>query len=311
MKNRSLYLILGIAVALTVATSPKLRAQAASETLQSKVGLPAQQPPPIPTTTSSEDLGQLGIVQQYPKPEMFTVSTTQQFFHTDNVFYSQSGNVSSNAYLGTYTASYVPYSFVDWTPRITAQYNMVRYGNAASGDFNNKNIAFSSQYLFTKDHTWSWTSTIDLSKFNAAHSPGGTFYKEIVYDNQVTHVMPLSKSNDLFFIGTYDITYHQTSPSVFDRLENALNFSLAYYPWKDFSLGPYVRPAARNYVTNTSTQHGRVDFNLSEGVDFTYQPCKYVALSIDITNANDYSNTAGMSYNVFEPGVSATGTFRF
>ena len=47
------------------------------------------------------------------------------------------------------------------------------------------------------------------------------------------------------------------------------------------------------------------------GVDVTYQPCQYVALSADITNANDYSNTQNMSYNVFSPGVSVTGTDRF
>jgi len=296
---------------LTLAASSTLFAQSAAETLQQKVGLPQQAPPPIPTTTSNGDLGQVGIVQQFPKPDMFTVSTTQQFFDTTNVFYSQSGKVSSAAYLGTYTGSYVPYSLVNWTPRITLQYNQARYGNAGSGDFDNENVAFSSQYVFTEDRAWSWTATVDLSRFTTAHANDTVFYKEVVYDNQISHVQPIGKDNDLYFIASYNLTYHQASPSVFDRLDNAFTFSLSYYPCKQVCISPYVRPAARIYVTDTSTQNDRHDFNLEEGLDVTYQPCKYVAFSADVSNVNDFSNTPGQSYNVTAPGVSATGTIRF
>jgi len=298
-------------MALTMGVSFKLSAQSAAETLQQKVGLPAQTPPPTPTLSSPADLGQIGVVQKFPKPEMFTLSTTQQYFHTDNAFYTQANQASSSAYLGTYTASFVPYSFVNWTPRITTQYNMARYGNVPSADFNNKNIALSSQYIFTKDRSWSWTATFDASKFNAVHPPTGVFYKEYVYDNQITKVVPLSKDNDLFFVGTYDLTFHQASPSIYTRLDNALVFSLSYYPCKEVCIGPYIRPEARVYTNDSAIQNDRHDFNLSEGVDVTYQPCKYVALSADLTNANDYSNTPNMSYNVFSPGVSVTGTYKF
>jgi hypothetical protein len=311
MKRRSLFSCIGLITVLTITGVPRLWAQSAAETLQQKVGLPQQVSPPTPTTTSTQDLGTIGIVQKFPKPDMFTVSTTQQYFHTDNVFYSQAGQVGSSAYLGTYTASYVPYSFVNWTPRITAQYNMARYGNAAAGDFDNENLAFSSQYIFSKDRSWSWTSTINLSRFTAPHSNNAVFYKEVVYDNQINRVMPIGKNNNLFFIAGYDLAYHQASPSVFDRLDNTLSFSLSYYPCKELCIGPYIRPSARTYVTDTATQNGRDDFNLSEGLDITYQPCKYVALSADISNTNDFSNTAGQSYNVTSPGVSVTGTYKF
>jgi len=305
------FILAGSVAAVIFTTAPALFAQSAAETLQQKVGLPQEVAPPTPPVTSTQDLGQVGIVQKFPKPEMFTLSTTQQYFHTDNVFYTQAAPVSSSAYLGTYTASIVPYSFVNWTPRISLQYNMARYGNAAAGDFDNENMAFSSQYIFTKDRMWSWTSTVNLSRFTTVHGPSGVFYKEVVYDNQISHVMPIGKNNNLFFVAAYDLAYHQASPSMFDRLDNTLSFSLAYYPCRSVCIGPYVRPGARIYTTDTAFQNGRDDFNISEGLDVTWQPCKYLAISADISSQNDFSNTANVSYNVVSPGISATGTYKF
>ena len=316
MKQRSPYFCAGIALVLTVAISPNLFAQAAAETLQQKVGLPQQSPIPTPVESTPTDLGQIGVVQKFPKPDMFTFSTTQQYFYTNNVYYTQANRANSSAYLGTYTGSYVPWCTVDWTPRITAQYNMARYGNEPAGDFNNRNLAISSQYVFTKDRQWSWTAAVDLSNFTSPHGTpiaiaSSIFYKEVVYDNQITHVTTLSKYNDLYLVSTYDLAFHQSSPSMYNRLDNSLNFSLSYYPCKEVSVGPYIRPQARIYTNDTPIQHDRRDFNLEEGIDVTYQPCKYVALSADLTNADDYSNTQNQSYNVFSPGVSVTGTYKF
>ncbi len=70
-------------------------------------------------------------------------------------------------------------------------------------------------------------------------------------------------------------------------------------------------PARAFYFTNTSFQHDRDDFNLSEGLDVTWQPCKYAAISADISHDNDYSNNAGQSYEDTVPGLSLTGTVKF
>lgn len=312
MKRHSL--LTGWVVVLALASAPAALAQSpAAETLQQKVTLPNQVNPPVPVNTTDSDLGEIGAVQRFPKPEMFTASTTQQFFYTDNVFYTNANETESTAYLGTYTASFVPYSLVNWTPRITLQYNMARYGDAASGDFDNENIAFSNQWIFTEDRTWSLTTTVDLSRFTAPHSNGDEFYEEVVYDNQVTHVEQLVKGEPLFFIAGYDLAYHQTNPSNFDRLDNALSFSLAWYPIKTLSIGPYVRPALRIYTTDNAAlnQNDRHDFNLSEGIDVTWQPNKWVALSADFSRTDDYSNNSGYSYGNSLPGVSVTGTVKF
>ncbi|HEY0257641.1 MAG TPA: hypothetical protein VGC39_09380, partial [Candidatus Methylacidiphilales bacterium] len=242
--------VLGLGALLAVASSSALWAQdQAAEALQQRISLrPEAAGPPTDTGTNS-DLGDVEAVQRFPKPDTFTFSTTQQFYYTDNVFYSAHGQVASTAYLGDYTASYVPYSLRDWTPRITLQYNMVRYGNAAEGDFDNENVAFSNQVVLSTDRAWTWTGTVDLSRFTEPHVNDHEFYKEVVYDSQIAHAQQIAKDIPVFFVASYDLTYHQTDPGEFDRLDNILSLSLAYYPIQTVSISAYVRPAAREYFT--------------------------------------------------------------
>jgi hypothetical protein len=309
-RNTGCGLSLALALGLVLTVSSNLRAQSAAETLQQKVNIRETTTPPAPVQGDA-DLGELDVVQKFPKPDMFTVSTSQQYFYTDNVFYTNTNQAHSSAYLGSYAASYVPYSLRDWTPRISLQYNMVRYGSAASGDFDNENLAASSQYVFSDDRAWSWTATVNLSRFTAPHSNDHEFYKEVVYDNQITHVQQVNKDIPLFFIAAYDLAYHQANPADFDRLDNALSFSLAYYIIPEVSIGPYVRPALRTYFTNTATQNDREDFNLSAGMDVTWTVCKYASLSADVSHSDNWSNNSAQSYDETTPGVSVTGTFKF
>jgi hypothetical protein len=312
MMRQSYILCLGVTLGLALASSSILRAQApAAETLQQQTNLRPEAGAATTSTSGDADLGDIDQVQKFPKPSMFTFSTTQQFFYTDNVFYTNDHRISSGAYLGSYTGSFVPYSTRDWTPRVTFQYNMVRYGSASVGDFDNENLTFSNQYVFSDDRAWSWTATINLSRFTDPHVNDHEFYKEVVYDNQIAHVTQLMKDTPLFFIAAYDIGYHQANPSEFDRLDNTLSFSLSYYPIAEVSIGPFIRPSARTYFTDTQDQHGRDDFNLSEGFDVTWQPCQYVYLSADVTHTDDYSNNGSESYENTTPGLSVTGTYKF
>jgi len=310
IKNQGFGLSLALAVGLVLTGSSSLRAQSAAETLQQKTNISVTAPPPT-TVQSDADLGDLDVVQRFPKPDMFTLTTTQQYFYTDNVFYTNANQAHSSAYLGSYGLSYVPYSLRDWTPRVTLQYNMVRYGSVASGDFDNENLVVSSAYVFSEDRSWTWTASVNLSRFTAPHDNDHEFYKEVVYDNQITHVQQVTKDIPLFFIAAYDLAYHQANPADFDRLDNALSFSLAYYIIPEVSIGPYVRPALRTYFTNTENQHDRDDFNLSAGLDVTWTVCKYASLSADLSHSDNYSNNSAQSYDETSPGVSVTGTFRF
>lgn len=297
-----------LTLALGFLAMPRLHAQsAAGETLQQNVVLRTETQAPPPVVSSGSDLGDVDAVQQFPKPEMFTLSTTQQFFYTDNVFYTNANQVASTGYLGSYTGSFVPYSMVNWTPRISLQYNMVRYGNAAEGDFDNENVAFSNQYIFSDDRAWAWTPSITLSRFTAPNP--GEFYKEVLYDSQISHSQQLCEN--LYFVAAYGLSYHQADPAEFDRLDNTLSFTFAYYILPTLRVSTYVRPSLRTYYTNTDRQHDRDDINISEGLDLTWDPCKYASFSANVLHTNDYSNNSGRSYNNTAPGISVTGTLKF
>ena len=301
-------LILGLLLAGPVA----LWAQSpAAETLQQQVNVRTVEQAPAQALTSDADLGDIDVVQRIPKPDMFTFSTSQQYFYTDNVFYTHHDEQGASAYLGSYTGSIVPYSTRDWTPRINLQYNMVRYGAVPSADFDNENATVSSQYVFGGDRSWTWTASVNASRFTAPHGNDHSFYQEIVYDSQVSHAQQLLKDTPLFFIAAYDLAYHQANPDYFDRLDNTLSFSLAFYIVPELSVGPYVRPSSRTYWTDSSFQHDRYDFNLSAGLDVTWTPIKYLSVSADLSHTDDYSNNSAESYDQTSPGVSLTGSYKF
>ena len=307
---RLLYLIGTLVLALGIAPR-SLAQQPAEETLSQNTSLPKAHQDVPPAQIFDQDLGDIGPVETYPKPPMFTASVSQQVFYTDNVFYTEANPVGAAAYLGTYSVDFVPYSTRDWTPQIALQYNMVRYDGAAAGDFDNQNLALSSNYVFSDDRAWSWTAAVDLSRFTSPHQNNGEFYSEVVYDNEIQRVQQLFKDTPLYLIAAYGLTYHQASPDEYDRLDNSLSLSLAYYPVPELSLSAFVRPSARTFLNDTSFQHSRDDFNLSEGVNVTWKPLKYFSVSLDIVEADDYSNAAGQSYATFTPGFSLTGTLAF
>ena len=316
-----------------------LRAQsAAADTLQQKLSLRSAEPPPENATTSDADLGDIEAVQRYPKPDMFSFTTLQEYFYTNNVYYTHHDVQGSPAYLGSYTGSFVPYSLRDWTPRVSLQYNMVRYLSLANADFDNENAAFSSQYVFGGDRAWTWTSAVTLARYTSARpSTDHEFYKEVVYDNQVAHTQKLLQDVPLFFVSAYDLAYHQTTPADYNRLENTLSFSVAWYPVPQLSVGPFVRPSYRIFFNDTSSidqrahtvvtangttvltypaahiagQHDRDDFNIAAGIDVTWTPIKYFSVSADFDAANNYSNNSALSYDQTSPGISLTGSYKF
>jgi hypothetical protein len=302
------------------ASTAVLAQQPAAETVQQRITTPTSTstPPTVPTGVSNADLGQIGVVQSFPKPPVFAVSTSQQVFYTDNVFYENHHNapVGSLGYMGTYTGALIPYSTRDWTPRISLQDNMVRYNNAASGDFDNQNATVSSQYVFGENREWTWNASFTASRYTEPHVDDHEFYREVVYDNQVSNVQQLIKNVSLYFVSSYGLAYHQASPAIYNRLDNALSFSCVYYPVDEVSISGYVRPGARIYVTNGvfpdgTIQNNRDDFHLSVGVDVTWTVCKYVSFSADYYHENDYSNNSYLGYSDSSPGFSVTGSVKF
>jgi hypothetical protein len=308
LKHR-LWLVL---IGCLLATTPRLSAQApAAETIQQRVTISGLRSPTMDLQASSQGMGDIKVVQEFPKPEMFTFAASQEFYYTDNVFYTHANPLGSSAYAGSYTGSFVPYSLRDWTPRISVQYNMFRYDTVPAGDFDNEQVAATSTYIFGDDRNWSWISAAVLSRYTAPHQNDREFYREAIYGNQVRHVEPLGDNMPLFLIAAYDLAYHQASPATFDYLSNGAILALAYYPINAITISPYLNPSWRRFFTNTSTQNDRDDLHLAEGLNVNWQPYKYVSLGADLYHVNDFSNNSGLSFNYTIPGVILTGEFKF
>ena len=264
-------------VALLLASAPALAQSPAAESVQQKTKLPGLLSPLINIRPADQGLGDIRLVQEYPKPEMFTFDALQEFFYTDNVSYVHDNPQGSAAYVGSYTASFVPYSLRDWTPRLTAQYNMFRYDTVPEGDFDNEQVVASSSYLFGDGRDWSWVAAVAASRYTAPHLNDHEFYREMIYDNQIRHVVPISTVTPLFLAATYDIAYHQTSPSVFDYLSNGVTFSLVYNPINEVTIAPYINPSVRQfpYKHGHGQARSRLTPILAEGLDIVWQPCSY------------------------------------
>ena len=283
----------------------------ASESVQQKTKLPGLLSPIANVQASNQSLGDITIVQEYPRPETFTFAATQEFFYTDNVSYVHDNPQGSAAYAASYTASYVPYSTRDWTPRLSVQYNMFRYDTLPAGDFDNEQAVASSTYVFGTGRDWSWTTGVVASRYTAPHLDDDEFYREMIYDNQVTRVLSLSDDTPVSLVMTYDVAYHQASPSVFDYLSNGLVVSLVYTPIPEVTIAPYINPTLRTFPTNADGQKDRMDAHLAEGLDVIYQLWEYCSLDASIYHVNDFSNNSGLSFNYTIPGISLTGQYKF
>lgn len=242
-------------------------------------------------------------------PSMFTVFTTQEVFYTNNVFLTDVTQTGSAVYHGSYHGAFIPYSTAAWTPQISFTYDMFRYGKVSVADFDSATLDFSGKYVFGKDRSWSWTPRIALSQFISTQLPGSTFYKEVTYDNQVYHEQKILQN--LYLDTGYNLTYRQTTPGIYTRLDNALTVGLSYLVTPQWVIQPFFRPACYTYVNDTAGYTDRNDFNLTTGVDVTWKPNKYCSFSGDVIDTRNFSSASGNTYNATIPGLSVTGTFSF
>src|SRR5579859_4964460 len=89
-----------------IALTPGLFAQApAAETVQQRISVPGLREATANLQPSSQNMGNIKQVEEYPEPEMFTFVTSQEFFYTDNVFYTHRNPLGSSGYAANYTAS--------------------------------------------------------------------------------------------------------------------------------------------------------------------------------------------------------------
>ncbi len=288
------------------------QANSAQQTVQStNVGPGAIDQSLLPKSNS--DLGELEIVSRQPKPDIFSASTTQSYLFTSNALLSDTHNQESSAYHGNYKANIIPYSTVNWTPFISAQYDMYRYDQVSQADFDEESATIASPYYFTNDAAWSWTPAVSVSRFTSPHLAISEFYKEVAYTNRVTHTQKLLQLQPLYLSSTYELTYRQSDPSAYSRVDNSITEVLSYLITPQLTFQAYFRPAAYIYPNSLNGYYSgsRTDFNVTSGIMVNYQPSKYFSLNASFTNIENFSSQRNFNYSSVSPGVALSGSYSF
>ena len=110
-----------LALLLLLVGFPQVSAQVPSpETLEQKRrGDISDFKAPVLKFRQSSETGAVEPVQRAPAPDMFTLYTSQSYYHTDNLFLTAPNPQSANAWVGALGISFVPYSTYRWTPRFS------------------------------------------------------------------------------------------------------------------------------------------------------------------------------------------------
>lgn len=205
----------------------------------------------------------------------------------------------------------VPYSTRRWTPSLAVEYFLYRYHEEPAHDFDGQVLSFGSQLDLSSDRSWVWDASYSLWRFVNVHGPSDAFYKEGLLENYFTWTRPLSSQPAVYFQASYGLSFRHASPSDFDRLENALVFSLYYLPWNDWELSAFVRPASRLYLTEDGRYRDRRDFHLESGLSIVWERWHNFSARSDISWAWNYSNTPDQDYRAVEPQVSVSAELAF
>ncbi len=259
----------------------------------------------------NKDIGTLAPVQAVEQPRAITGWTSQQFFHTDNVFFDETNPQSSVGWSGVFDVTYVPYSTYRWTPFVEAQQSLFRHDRHSAGDFDGQFAAVGQTLALNESRTWQWSSSYSLWRFYRPRGDEGEFYKHGWWQNRLAWSHPLNRCENLYFIGSGGIGWRNASPGFLNRIEGDLVLSLSYRPARKLYVQTYLQPAIYAYPKDSSTQVGRRDFNLGVGALVTWLPRANVSVSTGIAWVGNYSSTPQHDYEYTYPTLGLTGTISF
>src|SRR4051812_39599559 len=258
---------------------------------------------------SDPEVGEIDVVSRTPKPKMFTFSTDQNFFYTTNAFLDSSMERDDFFWSGRLVGSFVPYSTVNFTPRIIFEQSFFRYDRFSTLDFDSQILTLDVKYDFTRDDSWFMDVSYGGSRQYSWDDDVGEFYRYGLLNAAVTHVRHLGQT-PIEFRGTLGSNWRHGDPSEFDRVTGYLNVGLLYSPIDTIHLGAYLHPEIQFYL-NDPNDSSRTDFNVSAGVGATWTPTDYISFGVSASFTGNYSTADNEDYKVFLPSIVAAGGFSF
>lgn len=255
----------------------------------------------IPFRLSDPELGEIDLVSRTPRPKTFTFSTDQNFFYTTNAFLTPDGEQTSVFWNGRLAASLVPYSTVNFTPRVTFEQNFFRYDDFSRLDFDSQSLQFDMKYDFTRDDSSFANLSYTGARLYSPKDDVGEFYLYGLLNASFTHTRPLGHW-PLNFAATIGSNWRHGDPADFDRVTGYLNFVLFYSPAQTVQLAAFVRPEIQGYLHDPDSSSRR-DFNFSAGVSATWTPIEYLSFGATASFTGNYSSSDPKDYEVFLPSI--------
>lgn len=263
----------------------------------------------IPFRISDPELGEIELVSRVPKPKTFTFSTDQNLLYTTNAFLAPTIERDTFFWNGRLLGSVVPYSTVNFTPRITFEQNFFRYDEFRELDFDSQSLQFDMKYDFRRDDSWFANLSYTGARLCAPDGDVGEFYKYGLVNASVTHVRQLGQ-RPLHFAGTLGTNWRHGDPGDFDRATAYLNFVLLYSPIDTVQFAAFARPEMQFYLRDPNSD-SRNDFNFNTGVSATWTPIEYFSMGVAASFIGNYSSVGRQDYDVFLPSIVLTGRASF
>jgi hypothetical protein len=255
------------------------------------------------------DVGEIDVVSRTPRPKMFTFSTDQNLFYTTNAFLEDDPESSDFFWNGRFVASFVPYSTVNFTPRLTFEQSFFRYDRFGVLDFDSQLLRAEIKYDFNRNDSWFMIASYEAARQYSWDDDVGEFYRYGLLNASINHVHPC-RDHPVEFRGSLGTNWRHGDPSEFDRITGYANFGVLYSPIPTIHVGAYVHPEVQFYL-NDPNDESRTDFNISAGAGVTWTPRDWISFGVNASVTGNYSSADNEDYKVFLPSIVVAGGYAF
>jgi hypothetical protein len=260
---------------------------------------------------SNEDIGTLEVVKKSLPPPTVALATSQSFFYTDNALLTETEQINSIGWHGSFNVVFVPYSTYRWIPSVSFEQHLFRYQNSSPTDFDAQILSLASVLHLNEKRTWSWSATYALWRLCSTHGDEKEFYKQGELANWISWYRPLTSDQTVALRSGMAVKWRHVTPSFLDRISTSVGASLSYAPINSIEIAPFVEVGLRFYPTDTAVIHDRRDFVIEPGVSLTWWPHKNISVGGSLTFIESFSNNDRLDYEVLFPSAGVSASIHF
>jgi hypothetical protein len=243
------------------------------------------------------EIGVLEPAQYAPEPDMFQVYTTQTYYHTDNALLTPNPQ-EANAWIGDIGVSFVPYSTVHWTPRLTVDGALVRFDNVSPFDFNIQDVAFENSLGLTENNQLSWNFSVAALRAERREALPGEFYKHVEVVNNLNWLLPLDQAGRWVLQVSPGVAWRTAAPSSWNRLDTGALLGVLWFFSHSFAVEPFLEGGYAYFPNDAPGLVGRRDVHVRSGLSLLWQAGRHVSVVASGYWFGNYSSAEAADYQI-------------